>query len=115
MYNDHELNFAIHVRLGDRMQLLTDTEASHLDHLGRFMNDVTESVVLRGLDPPAFHVFSETADPCPSEVDGTFAEFPKWPVEMDQVRTSWALGELHAVRDAMGTQRENHWLVVSKS
>lgn len=88
-YNHNKLNFAVHVRLGDRVQFLTDTESVYLEYLERFMDHVTESVVLRGLDPPMFHIFSETANPCPSTVNGTFAEFPSWPVEMEQVRTAW--------------------------
>lgn len=51
------------------------------------MDSVTASATGRGLEPPAFHVFSESVLPCPSPENGTFREFPLWPVEMDQVRT----------------------------
>lgn len=49
------------------------------------MTTVSGQVGEKGLEPPRFHVFSETLLPCPSTETGTFDEFPTWPVEMDQV------------------------------
>lgn len=80
-----ELNFAIHVRLGDRLKTLKSSMNSYFEYLERFMDRVTTAVTQRGLDPPTFHVFSETVEPCPSEETGTFPEFPIWPIEPYQV------------------------------
>lgn len=80
-----ELNFAIHVRLGDRAKKLSKSTDDYPWYLETFMTTLTAAVADRGLDPPRFHVFSETATPCPSEDTGTFPEFPMWPVEKYQV------------------------------
>lgn len=50
------------------------------------MDTVSQEVVRKGLEPPRFHVFSETIKPCPSADFGLFDEFPTWPVALDQVR-----------------------------
>ena len=50
------------------------------------MTTVSHEVVGKGLEPPLFHIFSETLNPCPSGETGLFDEFPTWPVELDQVR-----------------------------
>lgn len=80
-----ELNFAIHVRLGDRAAKLNKSIDDYLGYLNVFMYILTAAVTDRGLDQPIFHVFSETALPCPSEENRTFPEFPLWPVEEYQV------------------------------
>ena len=87
MYSRTEvLNFAIHVRLGDRARALTKVRDGYFEVLEAFMDTVTSVVVLRGYLPPVFHIFSETSLPCPNTYNGTFDEFPDWPVDMDQVR-----------------------------
>lgn len=72
------------MRLGDRKDSLNDD--SYFDYLEDFMETVKSAAIARGQDHPVFHIFSETHSPCPSAEDGTFAEFPRWPVNMDQVR-----------------------------
>ena len=86
-YGSSQLDFAIHVRLGDRSKLIVEDFEAYIVLLESFMDTVTESVLDRGLDKPVFHVFSETSVPCPSLANGTFAEFRMWPVETDQVCT----------------------------
>lgn len=69
--------------MGDRRVMLGESpEYFHLLEL--FVDTVSKEVVRRGLEPPLFHVFSETLIPCPPEDTGTFHEFPSWPVH--QVR-----------------------------
>lgn len=83
-YDPARLNFAIHVRMGDRpIQGEEGLDYFHLLEL--FMDTVSKEVVRKGLEPPLFHVFSETLIPCPSQDTGLFHEFPTWPVH--QVRT----------------------------
>ena len=84
-FDSSRLNFAIHVRLGDR-RAFHDGTVKYFELLDLFMNTVSHEVVEKGLAPPLFHVFSETVIPCPSEETGLFDEFPIWPVELDQVR-----------------------------
>lgn len=81
-----ELNIAIHVRLGDRTSILHGFESSYLLYIETFITTVAAAVTRRGLDTPLFHVFSETWLPCPTERNGTFAEFPAWPIDTYQVR-----------------------------
>lgn len=83
-YESSELNFALHVRMGDRRDMEGATPA-YFSLLEDFMEVVTEGVVGRGHAAPTFHVFSEALYPCPSQENGTFHEFPLWPVERDQV------------------------------
>ena len=49
------------------------------------MDTVSKEAARKELQPPLFHVFSETLFPCPPEDTGIFDEFPSWPVH--QVRT----------------------------
>lgn len=84
-YESAELNFALHLRMGDRRGIQRAT-LEYFQLLDKFMEAVTEGVVGKGHAAPTFHVFSETLFPCPSAESGTFAEFPVWPVEMDQVK-----------------------------
>ncbi len=49
------------------------------------MDQISEAVVEKGLEPPTFHVFSETVRRCPSEEAGLFEEFPTWPVALEEV------------------------------
>lgn len=79
------LNFALHVRMGDR-RLIQAAPDSYFDMLEDLMGNITDSVLKRRLAPPLFHVFTETLRPCPSEETGVFDEFPTWPVELSQVR-----------------------------
>lgn len=83
-YGSSELNFALHLRMGDRREIEQVT-FEYFEYLDDFMDTVTQAVLDKGRDAPMFHVFSEALMPCPSTVNGTFAEFPLWPVEMDQV------------------------------
>ena len=85
-YESAELNFALHLRMGDRRDIEQAT-SEYFQLLDNFMEAVTEGVVRKGQAEPTFHVFSETLFPCPFAENGTFPEFPAWPVEMDQVRS----------------------------
>ena len=78
------LNFAIHVRMGDRRAFQEGT-LEYFKLLERFMDAVSSEVVKKGLEPPLFHVFSETLEACPKSDTGLFDEFPSWPVVLDQV------------------------------
>lgn len=65
--------------MGDRRVMLGEAkEYFHL--LEMFMDTVSKEVVKMGLEPPLFHVFSETLIPCPPKDTGIFDEFPSWPV-----------------------------------
>lgn len=83
-YEMSELNFALHVRLGDR-KTIEPVTAEYFGLLESFMETVAKGVEKMGHATPAFHVFSETLSPCPSADTGTFHEFPEWPVKADQV------------------------------
>lgn len=78
------LHFAVHVRMGDRRGL-NDESVSYFQLVEQIMSNISEAVTEKGLNPPLFHVFSETAAACPSEETGLFEEFPSWPVTRDQV------------------------------
>ena len=84
-YASTKLNFAIHIRLGDR-RAFQDGNLEYFQLLELFMDTVSQEVVRKGLEPPQFHVFSETMIPCPSADSGLFEEFPTWPVKLDKVR-----------------------------
>lgn len=71
--------------MGDRRDLERVTPA-YFSLLEDFMRTLTEEVEGRGHAAPMYHVFSEALYPCPSRENGTFSEFPRWPVERDQVR-----------------------------
>ncbi|CAN0144776.1 unnamed protein product [Scytosiphon promiscuus] len=88
-------NIAIHVRLGDRdgHQSLTKLEKGepvnhndYFDKLEDFMDTVSAAALQQGGALPVFHIFSETAEPCPSTETGAFDEFLRWPVQIDQVK-----------------------------
>ena len=49
------------------------------------MDIITKEVVSQGQVPPLFHIFSQTKEECPSEETGAFAEFPKWPLDPEEV------------------------------
>ena len=67
--------------MGDRRHYFRHEESEqYFILLELFMDTVSKEVVRKGLDPPVFHVFSETLVPCPSEDTGIFDEFPSWPV-----------------------------------
>lgn len=84
-FDTTRLNIAIHIRLGDRSSS-PESRAQHLRLLEEFMVALTDVMAEVGMQPPLFHVFSETEQPCPSPETGVFDEFPTWPVEIDQVR-----------------------------
>ncbi len=86
-YESSGLNFALHVRMGDRRDIEFVTP-EYFSLLEDFMEIVTREVVERGHAEPTFHVFSEALYPCPSPGNATFNEFPSWPVERDQVSRS---------------------------
>lgn len=85
-YKSDQLNFAMHVRMGDRRAIQGGLNDDYFVYLQKFMDDVTEAVVSKGLESPMFHIYTQTLFPCPSRTTGLFKEFPLWPVEMDQVR-----------------------------
>lgn len=79
-------NIAIHIRLGERRQVL-QPGPEYYAMLDLFMHTVTTAVEEQGHNAPMFHVFSETAEPCPDSGTGVFDEFSAWlPVEEEQVR-----------------------------
>lgn len=83
-YSPSSLNFAIHVRMGDRRQF-QGANMEYFELLEMFMDKVTAGVVGSGQPPPLFHVFSEVQVPCPDSETALFQEFPTWPVELDQI------------------------------
>lgn len=83
-YSSSGLNFALHLRMGDRRDIEPVTSEYFL-LLEDFMETLTEEVEGKGHASPMFHVFSEALYPCPSPENGTFKEFPRWTVERDQV------------------------------
>lgn len=83
-YASSELNFALHLRMGDRRDIERVTP-EYFSLLEDFMETLTEEVEAKGHSAPAFHIFSEALYPCPSLENGTFSEFPPWPVDRDQV------------------------------
>lgn len=85
-FGEDRLNFAVHVRMGDRREWQDGSE-EYFQLLELIMGAITAEVADRGLQAPLFHVFSETLVPCPSGEAGLFDEFPTWPVGVDQVRT----------------------------
>eukprot|EP00903_Cladosiphon_okamuranus_P019865 g18259.t1 len=84
-FDQGRLNFALHVRLGDRREF-QDGSDEYFQLLEQIMNTITVEVVQRGLQAPLFHVFSETLVPCPPEETGLFDEFPRWPVGIDKIQ-----------------------------
>lgn len=84
-YAPDRLNFGLHVRMGDRRAFQEGT-LEYFELLEGFMDTVSTEVVNKGLQPPLFHIFSETLVPCPSLDTGLFDEFPAWPVDLDEVR-----------------------------
>lgn len=64
---------------------MNSATAEYFRLLEDFMDTVSAAVVGQGEEPPLFHVFSETQQPCPSHDTRAFDEFPDWPVEPDQV------------------------------
>jgi len=84
-YGDGGLDFAIHVRMGDRRMYQSGT-LEYLKMMERIMDQISEAVSEKGLETPVFHVFSETVRRCPSEEAGLFEEFPTWAVAPEEVR-----------------------------
>ncbi|CAM9457360.1 unnamed protein product [Laminaria digitata] len=70
--------------MGDRRAFQEGT-LEYFKLLERFMDTVSSEVAKKGLEPPLFHIFSETLEACPSSDTGLFDEFPSWPVVLDQV------------------------------
>lgn len=70
--------------MGDRRDIEPVTP-DYFSLLEDFMETLTDGVEGKGHAAPMFHVFSEALYPCPSPENGTFNEFPLWPVERDQV------------------------------
>lgn len=85
-YSSSQINVAIHVRLGDRNRQDLKQSDQYIDLLEDFMDTISSRVSSTGHDPPMFHIFSETQDPCPSPKNGVFKEFSRWPIDMQQVR-----------------------------
>lgn len=79
------MNFALHVRMGDRRNFFERSAREYAKTLEEVMNNITAEVVDMSLPKPLFHIFSETVHPCPSAQTGLFDEFPTWRVESDQV------------------------------
>eukprot|EP00752_Nemacystus_decipiens_P015076 g13430.t1 len=84
-FDHNRLNFAVHVRMGDRRKFFQDGNTQYFELLELIMSTISEEVVDRGLPLPLFHVFSETLAPCPSGETGLFDEFPHWPVGVDKL------------------------------
>ncbi|CAN0175538.1 unnamed protein product [Scytosiphon promiscuus] len=87
-------NIAIHLRLGDRdghqvhadsAPDMTSIHDDYYDKLEEFMDRVSAAAVRQGEAPPVFHIFSETAEPCPTAETAAFDEFLRWPVEANQI------------------------------
>ena len=95
--------------MGDRRGLQQAT-LEYFQLLDNFMEAVTEGVVGKGHAAPTFHVFSETLFPCPSEANGTFTEFPVWPVEMDQVKKKKNENKDSGCGGTVRTDGLRHWL-----
>lgn len=88
-FDPSRLNFAIHVRLGDRTKI-QGIDAEYYELLDLFMDTVTSAVLAKGLSPPLFHIFSETSQPCPPADSRIFEEFSMWPpVDPYEVRLRW--------------------------
>ena len=84
-FDSTRLNVAIHMRLGD-IHLPFEVMSTYLSAVEELMDTVTEVVVDQGLEPPLFHVFSETMEPCPSLETNSFDEFPTWAIGSRQVK-----------------------------
>lgn len=89
-YDRTRLNFAIHVRMGDRRPP-PEILLPYYNYLEKMIASITNVVLGKGLEPPLFHIFSETLKPCPSPETGAFEEFPTWPIDLNQVsqRDGW--------------------------
>ena len=61
-YAPDRLNFALHVRMGDRRAFQEGT-LEYFALLEQFMDTVSTEVTKKGRDPPLFHIFSETIIP----------------------------------------------------
>eukprot|EP00903_Cladosiphon_okamuranus_P019481 g17914.t1 len=88
-FDQGRLNFALHVRLGDRRGF-QEGNGEYFQLLEHIMDTIAVEVVQRGLQVPLFHVFSETLVPCPPEETGLFDEFPRWPVVVDKIQECFA-------------------------
>ena len=84
-FDSTRLNVAVHMRLGDVLMPF-ERHSKYLSAVEELMDAITEVVEEKGLEPPLFHVFSETIKPCPSLETKSFDEFPTWPIESHQVR-----------------------------
>ncbi|CAN0282812.1 unnamed protein product [Ascophyllum nodosum] len=71
--------------MGDRRPAKRD-QLRYFKQIEVFMTTVSEVVLEQGMQPPLFHIFTETALPCPDPKTGLFPEFPMWPVELDQAK-----------------------------
>ena len=85
VFTEGALNFAVHVRMGDRRAFQT-AENDYFERLENVMNTISTEVVGRGLPEPMFHVFSEAELPCPSGQPSAFDEFPTWHIGAEEVR-----------------------------
>lgn len=85
-FSPSRVDVAIHVRLGDRVAEDDGNSLdTYFDLLEDFMTTVSSALSRMGQEPPFFHIFSEVVSPCPSSDGGYFEEFPRWPVNEDQV------------------------------
>lgn len=84
-FSPEALDFAVHVRMGDRREFLDGGNDGYFQLLETFMGTISAGVLERGLPQPVFHIFSETLKPCPSQITGLFDEFPAWPVDLNEV------------------------------
>ena len=73
------------MRLGDVL-LPFESLSKYLTAIEEMMGVMTEVVEEKGLEPPLFHIFSETIKPCPSLETNSFDEFPAWAIEPQQVK-----------------------------
>ncbi|CAM9998318.1 unnamed protein product [Ascophyllum nodosum] len=84
-FDPTRLNVAVHMRLGDVL-LPFESLSKYLTAIQEMMGVMTEVVEEKGLEPPLFHIFSETIKPCPSLETNSFDEFPAWAIEPQQVQ-----------------------------
>ena len=73
------------MRLGDVLPPF-EILSKYLSAVEELMDTVTEVVKEKALEPPLFHIFSETIKPCPSLETNSFDEFPTWAIESHQVK-----------------------------
>ena len=103
------------MRQGD-IRLPFEILSKYLSALEELMDTVTEVVEEKGLEPPLFHIFSETIKPCPSLETKSFDEFPTWAIESHEVKKakSFYFPERN-VNDALHTPAQRYIHILQKA